>query len=181
MYYLIKYITWHTNKVPSVSSFVKETDYNTKITEIPNKLDNHNHDKYITIPEFNTLAANVFNERLATFDNTVSSLYSKIETTKTVNTSLENLLKRLGKNLDLSYFVSKNYFEKDGTQNYLVFQLISRYFKHIAITLCILWWKLKGLSDETIKPPVTSDNSRNPLIDYFDDKIRLKFNGSCLK
>ena len=73
-----------------------------------------------------------------TFDNTVSSLYSKIETTKTVNTSLENLLKRLGKNLDLSYFVSKNYFEKDGTQNYLVFQPISRYFKHIAITLCIL-------------------------------------------
>ena len=129
------------------------------------------------------MAANVFNERLAqanlvtktTFDNTVSSLYSKIDT------SLENLLKRLGKNLDLSYFVSKNYFEKDGTQNYLVFQPISRYFKHIAITLCILWWKLKGLSDETIKPPVTSDNSRNPLIDYFDDKIRLKFNGSCLK
>ena len=28
-------------------------------------LKNHNHDKYITTPEFNTLAADVFNARLA--------------------------------------------------------------------------------------------------------------------
>ena len=115
------------------------------------------------------------------FDNTVSSLDSKIEATKTVNTLLENLLKRLGKELDLSYFIGKNYLEKDGTQNYLVFQQINKYFKHIANTLYILSWKSKGLSDETIKPPVTSDNSLNPLIDYVNDKIRLKFNGSCLK
>ena len=40
---------------------------------------------------------------------------------------------------------------------------------------------LKGLSAETIKPPSTSDNSLTPLIDYVDNKIRLKFNGSCLK
>ena len=32
---------------------------NTKITEIENKLNNHNHDKYITTPEFSTLAADV--------------------------------------------------------------------------------------------------------------------------
>ena len=42
-------------------------------------------------------------------------------------------------------------------------------------------WKSKGLSDETIKPPATSDNSLSPLIDYRDIKIRLKFNGYCLK
>ena len=42
------------NKIPSVSNLVKKTDYNTKITEVENKLNNHNHDKYITIPEFNT-------------------------------------------------------------------------------------------------------------------------------
>ena len=34
-----------------------KTDYDTKITEIENTLNNHNHDKYITTPEFNTLAA----------------------------------------------------------------------------------------------------------------------------
>ena len=53
------------NKIPSVSSLVKKTDFNTKVTEIQNKLNNHNHDKYITTPEFNTLAVDVFNARLA--------------------------------------------------------------------------------------------------------------------
>ena len=44
---------------------LKKTNYNTKITEIEKKLTDHNHDKYITTPEFNTLAADVFNARLA--------------------------------------------------------------------------------------------------------------------
>ena len=35
------------NKIPNVSNF----------TEIENKLTDHNHDKYITTPEFNTLAS----------------------------------------------------------------------------------------------------------------------------
>ena len=42
-------------------------------------------------------------------------------------------------------------------------------------------WKSKGLSNETIKPPATSNSSLSPLIDYLDNKIRLKFNGGCLK
>ena len=41
--------------------------------------------------------------------------------------------------------------------------------------------KSKGLSDAIIRPPATSDNSLSPLIDYLDNKIRLKFNGDCLK
>ena len=53
------------NKIPSVSSLVKKTDYDTKISELEKKLTDHNHDKYITTPEFNTLAASVFNARLA--------------------------------------------------------------------------------------------------------------------
>ena len=86
------------NKIPSVSSLVKKTDYDTKVTEIENKLNNHNHDKYITTQEFNTLAADVFNARLSqenwvaktNFDNTVSSLDSKIAKSKTKNKSIEN-------------------------------------------------------------------------------------------
>ena len=58
-------LTGVENKIPDVSSLVKKTDYNTKITEIENKLNNHNHDKYITTPEFNTLVVDVFNARLA--------------------------------------------------------------------------------------------------------------------
>ena len=43
----------------------KKTDYNTKVIEIENKLSNHNHDKYINTSEFNKLAADIFNARLA--------------------------------------------------------------------------------------------------------------------
>ena len=65
--------------------WLKKTEYNNKVTDIENKLNNHNHDKYITTPEFNTLAAGVFNARLAQvnlvaktdFDNTVSGLKIK--------------------------------------------------------------------------------------------------------
>ena len=42
-----------------------KTDYDTKVTEIENKLNNDNYDKYITTPEFNSLAADVFNTRLS--------------------------------------------------------------------------------------------------------------------
>ena len=52
-------------KIKYVSNLVKKTDCNAKVTEIENKLNNHNHDKYITTPEFNILAKDVFNARLA--------------------------------------------------------------------------------------------------------------------
>ena len=74
------------------------------------------------------------------------------------------------KTFDSGYFIGKSHFEEDGTQNYLVFQPINRYFKVIANTKYILSWKSKRLSDETIKPPATSDNSLSPLIDYLGDK-----------
>ena len=78
------------NKIPSVSNLVKKTDYNTKITEIENKLTDYNHDKYITTPKFNTLAADVFNARLAEanlirktyFDAKLSSLNRKTTANK---------------------------------------------------------------------------------------------------
>ena len=37
------------------------------------------------------------------------------------------------------------------------------------------------MSDESIKPPPTSDNSLSPLIDYYGFNIRVKFNGSILR
>ena len=45
------------NKIPSFSSLVRKTDYDKKISELGTKLTDHDHDKYITNPEFNTLAA----------------------------------------------------------------------------------------------------------------------------
>ena len=53
------------NKIPNVSSLVKKKDYDTKVTEIENELNNHNHDKYIDTQEFDKLAADIFNARIA--------------------------------------------------------------------------------------------------------------------
>ena len=53
------------NKIPDVSSLIKNTDYNTKISDIEKKITDHDHDKYITTPAFNTMAASTFNARLA--------------------------------------------------------------------------------------------------------------------
>ena len=46
-------------------SYLKKKDNNTKVTDIENKLNNHNHDKFIDTQEFNKLAADVFNVRIA--------------------------------------------------------------------------------------------------------------------
>ena len=127
------------NKIPYISSLVKKTDYNTKITEIEKKLTDHNHDKYITTPEFNTLAADVFNERLkqadlvkkTDFDDNLKSLNQKIKLNKTKHLVVENELKKL-KTFDSIYFTGKSHLEEEDTQNYLVFHQIKRYFKGIV-------------------------------------------------
>ena len=42
-------------------------------------------------------------------------------------------------------------------------------------------WKSKGLSNESIKTPSTSNSFLNLLLNYVRTKIRVKFSGSCLK
>ena len=37
------------------------------------------------------------------------------------------------------------------------------------------------MSDESIKPPSTTNNIINPLLDYAGTETRIKFKGSCLK
>ena len=78
-------------KIPNVGNLVYKTDYNTKVTEIENKLNNHNQEKYIDTSEFNKLAADVFNARIAQanlmrkidFDAKLSNLNKKITSNKT--------------------------------------------------------------------------------------------------
>ena len=89
--------------------YLKKTDYDAKITEIEKKLSDHNHDKYITTPEFNTVAADVFNAKLVQanlmtnvdFDAKLSSLNRKITVNKTKHLLVENEFKKL-KTFDLS-------------------------------------------------------------------------------
>ena len=47
------------DKLAAKVNSIDTRDCDTKITETENKLTVHNHDKYITTPEFNTLAADV--------------------------------------------------------------------------------------------------------------------------
>ena len=70
---------------------------------------------------------------------------------------------------------------EDGSQAYLIFQPLYRYFKTITNTNYILSWKSRGLSAKSIKPPTTSDNRLNPELSCYDYNIRVKFTGSCLK
>ena len=173
------------NIIPSVSDLVKKTDYNTKITDIENKLNSHNHDKYIDTSKFNTLASNVFNARLeqanlitkTDFDATLSSLNRKITKNKSKHLLVENELNKL-KTLDTGYFIRKSHFGEDGTQNYLVFQAMYRYFRLITNTSNILSWQSKGLSNKNFDPPHTNFFMS---IDYVGNKIRVKLNRSCLK
>ena len=86
---------------------------------------------------------------------------------------------------ELSYFHGKNYFDEGGTQNYLVFIPISRYFKKRSLTNVIdyvLSWQSTGLSGESIKASSTSNNSLTPALDYYDtSKKKIKFTGSSLR
>ena len=145
-------LTTVENKTSSVSNLINKTNYNTKITETENKLTDHNHDKYIDTSEFNKIAADVFNARLVQanlitktdFDVKFSSLNRKITQNKTKDLLVENELNKL-KTFDSSCFIGQSHFEEDGTQNYLVFRPIVRYFKMITNTNYVSSWKSEGL------------------------------------
>ena len=95
-------LTTIENKIPNVSSLVKKTDYNTKVTEIENKLNNHNHGKYIDTSEINKLATDAFNATLVQanlitkidFEAKLSSLNRKVTENKAKHLLIENELNK---------------------------------------------------------------------------------------
>ena len=95
-------------------------------------------------------------------------------------------LKKLQK-FDSSYFYCKSYFVgNDGTQNYLVFQPIKKYFKIYEVPrptsggfvpfTHISEWKSKGLSTESIKCLTTSNGNKilSPKPNYLGTKTRVE-------
>ena len=59
-----------------------------------------------------------------------------------------------------------------------------KYFKLNSIsgvTEYVLSWQSKGISNESIKPSSTSNNSLNPRLGYYGTKVRVQFTKSCLK
>ena len=82
------------------------------------------------------------------FNAKLSSVNRKIVSNKTKHLFIENKLKKL-KTFDWIYFRGKSHFEDNGTQNWLVFQPVQKYFNtDSASNSNILSWKSKGLSDE---------------------------------
>ena len=47
--------------------------------------------------------------------------------------------------------------------------------------LIVLSWQSKGISNESIKPTTTTNNSLTPELNYYGTKTRVKFTRSCLK
>ena len=114
------------------------------------------------------------------FDSKLSSLNRKSTANKSKNFVVENELKKL-KAFDSSCFIGKSHFEEDGTQDYLVFQPLSKYFKVIANTNYVSSRKSRRLSVEPITAPTTSSNILTPALSYYGTKTRVKFSRSCLQ
>ena len=83
-----------------------KNDCNTKMSKIENKINDHDHDKYITAPEFNSLTAKNFTARLAQ-DNLASKS-------------------------DIAYFVNKTYFDKQN-KTFLNKKVTSNKTKHVLV------------------------------------------------
>ena len=112
-----------------------------------------------------------YNTKIGEIDTKVSNLDGKIDK------NIVNI-----KNAIESLSVGNILFDGgDGKQAYLIFQPVYKYFKFITGTTYISSWKSKGLSDESIKSPTTSDNSLTPIMVYYDYNITVKFNGSILR
>ena len=161
-------LTTVENKIPNINNLATKTE----LTTVKNK-----------IPNINNLAAKTLVNNVEDKIPNISNLVKK-KVSNTKITNIENNVRQL-QAYDLSYFKGKQYFDEGrDEQNYLVFLPLSKYFKLnlvVGVTDYVLSWQSKGLSNENIKPPTTSNNSLNPRLSYYGTKIRVQFTKSCLK
>ena len=137
-------------KIPDVSNLIKNTDFNTKMTEVEGKMPSIGGlatSSALTaaenkIPDTGVLATI---SALTTVENKIPDLTNlvkkrgfgtklkavndRVTKNKSKGLLLDNELKKLNA-FDSSYFGCKNYFDADdGTQNLLIFQPACKYFK----------------------------------------------------
>ena len=93
----------------------------------------------------------------------------------------ENELKKL-KAFDSSLFIGQSYFDNDRAQLFSIFQLILKTITAFSgLPEIISQWESKEFSNGKIKPPYTANKIFSPKLVWYGSKIKLKFNGSCLK
>ena len=152
--------------MPDISNLATKT----ALTTVENK-----------IPDISNLATKTALNTVENKIRDINSLVKKID----YNIEIAGIKLNINKLqvYDLSYFRGKQYFnEGSGKQNYLVFLPMRKCFKLISVvgvTDYFLSFHSKGLSNESIKPPTTSNNSLNPRLSYYGTKIRVQFTKSC--
>ena len=176
------------NKIPNISNLVKKTGYSTKIIEIEKSITVHDHDKYITTPEFNKLTAENLDARLGQANlpsksdivNFVKNLSKKI-TSNTKHVPVENNLKK-PQTFDSSLSIGQSYFKNDGAQFYLIFQPIYKIITTFSgVKDTISGWESKGLSNEKVTNPYITNKILSPKLLWNKSRLRLRLGGSHLK
>ena len=157
--------------MPTVRNLVKKTDYNAKINDIEKKITDHNHDKYITTPEFNKLTSENFAARLkqanlasksdianfvnkTDFDNQVKNVTSNKNELNKLSKKVKAIsTKGLGKDLRSKFSILNRakYFSSGIFQNYLVFIPAKKCITYFHVTTRIHSWKSNGMSEESIE------------------------------
>ena len=160
------------NKIPEVSNLVKKSDYNTKSTEIENKIIiYHDHDKYITTQECIKLTsenvtarikqANLaskndianFVKKKTDFDNKLKNIASNKNELNESSKKVQAIsTKRLTKDLinKFSILNEAKYFYSGIFQNYSVFIPAKKFVKYFSDTTKIDSWKYNEMSEENI-------------------------------
>ena len=97
------------------------------------------------------------------FDIELKEISDKITSNKSKHLLVETELKKLQK-FDTSYFRGKNYFDGAGTQNYLVFQPMYKYYKTLIENkfTFVSSWESKGFSNEKIGSTKASNYDQSP-------------------
>ena len=107
---------------------------------------------------------------LSTLENKIPNISNLVKKTdyNTKIVEIDGKFDKIKQNIESLTFLSVGnllFDGGDGSQVYLIFQPVYNYFKFITNTNYISSWKFKGLSDESIKPFLTSDNSLTPLME----------------
>ena len=148
------------SRMPDITTLATKAALNRKATYIENKIPDTT--DFITTPEFNTLAKISSDARMQKAAKSLASK-SQVDSALDIADKSREKIKKLQtfdlsyfQMFDLSYFNDRRYFDNDGSQNYLLFQPVSKTFRMPADDAeTIIAWKSKGLSDKSIKPPTT--------------------------
>ena len=138
------------------------------------------------------MAASVFSAKLAAqtdlirkpeFDFKLKSISDRVTLNKSKQLLVEDEPKKIEK-FDAAYFRGKIYFDgSDGTQNYLVFKPMYKFFKTSVkgITTYVSSWGSKGLSNKKNCSVTTSNFNQAPSLACDNVRIKLKSVGALLK